>query len=212
MVSSHLVLCFARRLVLPCCGALEGVQMLWQKPVFRLIAQGHSWVALFFVLSGFVNALKPVRQARAGQPPAALAGLASAAFKRPFRLMLPAAAATAVSWVLCQLGLYELARNGDAYWLYAYTPAMSPSWGTALEDLMRALRQTWTLQSINAYDQPQWALIYLLLGSMMTFIALLMTVNLAPAWRMASLAALALWSFDWSYKFRDRKLPRLTLP
>ena len=119
--------------------------------------------------------------------------------------MLPAAAATVLSWVICQMGLYEMARNGDAYWLYTYTPVMSYSWGMALEDLIRAMRATWTLGTINVYDQPQWALIYLLMGSMMVFCALLMTVNLRPGWRMATLGVFALWSFDWSYKNRDRK-------
>ena len=193
--------------MLPCCGPIEGVATLWQRPIFRLLTQGHSWVALFFLLSGFVNALKPVKLARAHQVETALSNLAVASFRRTFRLMLPAAAATVLSWFLCQLGLYELSRNGDAFWLYTYTPAMSTSWGTAIEDLVQALRNTWTLQSINPYDQPQWALIYLLLGSMMTFCGLLITLNLKPAWRMAMLGAFALWSFDWSFKQFDRTAP-----
>lgn len=179
--------------------------MLWQRPIFRLLAQGHSWVAMFLVLSGFVNALKPLKLARSGQVENALTNLALASFRRTFRLMLPAAAATVASWVICQLGMYELSRNGDAYWLYTYTPVMSYSWGTALEDLVKGLRATWTIWEINPYDQPQWALIYLLEGSMFVFCALLMVVNLAPAWRMGMLAFFALWSLDWSVKYRDRK-------
>ena len=199
------MLCFARRLVLPCCGPIEGVQYLWQRPVFRLLAQGHSWVAIFFLLSGFVNALKPIKLARAHNVDAALKNLTSASFRRTFRLMLPAAAATIMSWFICQLGMYHYAQHGDAYWLYTYTPGPSPSWGTAIEDLVQGLRNTWTFQTINQYDQPQWALIYLLQGSAMTFSALLMTVTLSPLWRNISLGVLALWSFDWSYKMRDRK-------
>ena len=160
---------------------------------------------MFLVLSGFVNALKPIKLARSGQTESALANLASSSFRRTFRLMLPAAAATILSWFICQLGMYELARNGDAYWLYTYTPMMSYSWGTALDDLFRALRSTWTIWEINPYDQPQWALIYLLQGSMFVFCALLTTLNLKPTWRLTMLAIFTLWSFDWSMKYHDRK-------
>ena len=124
--------------------------------------------------------------------------------------MLPAAAATILSWVICQLGMYEMARNGDAYWLYTYTPSMSYSWGTALEDLVKGLKATWAIWEVNPYDQPQWALIYLLEGSMFVFGALLMTVNLTPGWRMIVLTIFALWSSDWSMKFHDRKLTRIS--
>ena len=182
--------------------------MIWQLPVFRLLAQGHSWVALFLILSGFVNALKPIKLARSNQVENALTNMSLSSFRRTFRLILPATAATLVSWVVCQLGMYEMSRNGDAYWLYTYTPMMSYSWGTALEDLVNALRATWTIGVINPYDQPQWALIYLLMGSMMVFCALLMTVNLTPGWRTAALSIFALWSLDWSFKYRDRKYER----
>ena len=198
-----MVLCFARRLVLPCC-ADDGSVTLFQRPILRLVAQGHSWVAIFFLLSGFVNALKPIKLARAGQNETALTNMAVSSFRRTFRLMLPAATATVVSWFICQLGAYETSRTSDAYWLYTYTPAPSSSWGTALEDLVLALRATWTFGVVNQYDQPQWALIYLLEGSMMVFCALLITTNLTPIWRATCLVIFALWSFDWSYQFRDR--------
>ncbi|MCJ1307433.1 hypothetical protein MMC25_001079 [Agyrium rufum] len=203
VVSSHMVLCFARRLVVPCCSNDERTPLLFQRPIFRLVAQGQAWVALFFILSGFVNALKPLKLARAGQTENALANLANSAFRRPFRLVLPAALAAIISWAVCQLGWYEISRNSDAFWLYTYTPEPSASWGTAIEDLVNGLRATWTWGVINPYDQPQWALIYLFQGSMMVFAALLITVNLTPFYRSLAIGFFALWSFDLSYKFRD---------
>lgn len=166
-------------------------------------------MALFFILSGFVNALKPIKLAKSGQIETALSNLAVSSFRRTFRLMLPAAAATLLSWTLCQMGAYEYARHGDAYWLYTYTPGASSTWGTALDDLVVALGRTWTLGEVNYYDQPQWALVYLLQGSMMIFCALLVTINLRPTWRLVCLGIFALWSFDWSYKIRDRKFAHL---
>ncbi|MCJ1318450.1 hypothetical protein MMC15_003778 [Xylographa vitiligo] len=203
VVSSHLVLCFARRLVVPCCSSDERTVALFQRPILRLVAQGQAWVALFFILSGFVNALKPLKLARAGQIETALANLSLSAFRRTFRLMLPAASATVLSWFLTQLGAYEMGRQSNAFWLYTYAPLPSSSWGTALEDLVNGLRATWTIGVINTYDQPQWALIYLLQGSMMVFCALLIVVNLTPLYRTLTLGIFALWSFDWSYKHYD---------
>ena len=112
------------------------------------------------------------------------------------------------------MGGYEVARQSDAYWLYTYTPAMSSSWGMGVEDLVNGLRATWTFGVINPYDQPQWALIYLFQGSMMVFAALLITLNLTPFYRGVVLSVFALWSFDLSYKFRDREslFPFLSFP
>ena len=162
-------------------------------------------MALFFILSGFVNALKPLKLARAGQVEAALSSLSLSSFRRTFRLVLPAAAATVLSWSVTQLGAYEMGRRSDAFWLYTYAPLPSGSWGTALEDLLNGLRATWTFGIVNPYDQPQWALIYLLQGSMMVFCALLIVVNLTPLYRTLTMGIFALWSFDWSYKHFDRE-------
>jgi len=90
VVSSHLVLCYARGLIPPCCAPGSASPSLFQRPVFRLVASGHSWVAIFFILMGFVNALKPIQLARDGQVDKALNKLASSSFGRIFRLVLPA--------------------------------------------------------------------------------------------------------------------------
>lgn len=168
-----------------------------------MIGTGQSWVALFFVLLGFVNSLKPIKQARAGNLEGALHGLSTASFRRSFRLVLPAATSTILSWALTQLGFYEISRQADAYWLQSYTPAPSLSWGTALEDLVYALKSTWLLQKDNLYDQPQWALVYLLQGSIIIFFVLLATVSLSAKWRVFTVAACILWSFDWTIHLLD---------
>jgi hypothetical protein len=162
-------------------------------------------VALFFVLSGFVNSLKPLKLARQNKVDAALSNLALSSFRRTFRFMLPAAAATVVSWFLCNLGLYELARHGDAFWLYENTPSPSSSWGVAIEDLARGLRITWSLTYQNPYDQPQWVLKWLLLGSFFIFMTLLITINMTPMWRAVAVIIFSWCSFDWTFYIHDRK-------
>lgn len=162
-------------------------------------------MAVFFILSGLVNALKPLKLARAGHTDAALANLSVSAFRRSFRLMLPATVATVISFLACELGAYEQARLGSAWWINVRSPARSDSFRSALQELILALKATWTLQTDNRYSQPQWALIYLLFGSMIVFCALLMTVHMNSKWRVTTLMVFMLWSMDWSQKGGDRK-------
>lgn len=201
---SHLVLAFARWIIIPCYGKNESASLM-QRPIFRLVGQGAAWVAVFFILSGFVNSLKPVKLARAGSTEPALANLAVSSFRRSFRLVLPATAATILSWFITQLGGYETAKNSDAYWLYTTSPQPSSSWVSAVDDLLHAIRTTWTYNPDNPYDQPQWALLYLLQGSMFVFTALLATINLTPRWRVLTIISLYFWSWNWGIKLGDRK-------
>ncbi|KAL8642332.1 MAG: hypothetical protein Q9228_000954 [Teloschistes exilis] len=201
-MSSHMVLAFARSIIIPSHGK-NGPADLMQRPIFRLVGQGAAWVAVFIILSGFVNSLKPVKLARAGQTEAALSNLAIGSFRRSFRLVLPATAATILSCFITQLGAYETAKKSDAYWLYSTSPSPSSSWGTAVEDLVHAIQTTWTYNPENPYDQPQWALLYLLQGSMFVFTALLVTINLAPRWRVLTLVFLHFWSWNWGIKIGD---------
>ncbi|RVX69259.1 hypothetical protein B0A52_07235 [Exophiala mesophila] len=203
VVASHLTLCYARGLVPPCCGPDEATPRLFQRPVLRLVASGHSWVALFFILMGFVNSLKPLSMARAGQVDQALAKLAQSSFSRIFRLVLPAAVATVISWLVCNLGFYQISRSSDAFWLNVNTPDMSDSWTQAFKDLLTALQATWLFGPQNTYDQPQWAMVYLLQGSVMIISALSLTINMTPAWRCVVLFLLAIWSMNWSHIIGD---------
>ncbi len=200
---SHLTIAFARYIVRPGDG-IGGPSRWMQAPIFRLVGQGPAWVACFFILSGFVNSLKPIKLARSGQIDTALSNLAVSSFRRSWRLFLPATAATIISWFICQLGGYETARQSDAYWLYITSPSPSYSWGTAIEDLVIAIRKTWTYNPDNPYDQPQWALLYLLQGSMFVFTALLVTINLTPRFRSMCLMVCWFWSWNWGIRLGDR--------
>lgn len=193
VVSSHVTLCFARYVVPPSFGE-TGQVALFQRPFFRLVVQGQAFVAIFFVLLGYVNSLKAVQLARAGAVNDALNTLASSAFRRTGRLVFPAAAVTVIAWFFCQLGAFNLARKTDAYWLRETSPRPSPSWAAAISDLVRQLISTW-FYGENAYDQPQWALLPLLKGSLYVFMTLLATVNSTPMFRLLAEAILYMWSW-----------------
>ena len=201
-------LAFARYVVAPGIS-LDGPSRFLQKPIIRLVGQGPAWVATFIILSGFVNALRPIKLARAGQVDSALANLATSAFRRSFRLFLPALVATVCSWFICQLGAYETARNSDAFWIAVTSPRKSASWSMAIDDLVKAVRDTWMFDPNNAYDQPQWALLYLLMGSMICFSSLLMFVNLTPMWRVLCVTTAWCWGWNWDIRMGSRMSPLL---
>lgn len=154
---------------------------------------------------GFVNSLKPLQLARADQIDKALQKLASSSFSRILRLVLPATAATIISWLVCNLDLYSTASQSDAYWLNTNTPEPSPDWSTAVIHLFNGLKATWIYGDQNLYDQPQWALIYLLQGSIMIISALSLVVTMTPTWRTVTLFFLAYYSLNWSEIIGDRE-------
>ncbi|KAJ5511634.1 Acyltransferase 3 [Penicillium expansum] len=145
-----------------------------------LVIQGQAWVAIFLVLLGFVNALKPLQLARRGATADALATLSTGAFRRKWRLVFPAALMTILAWLLCQFGAFQLGRRVDAYWLRATSPQQSPSLVAAIVDLIRQIAGTW-MYGENAYDQPQWALLPLFRGSLYVFMTLLALLG-NPGW------------------------------
>jgi hypothetical protein len=193
-VSSHICLSFWQQLITPTTDGPDGPPMLFQRPVFRLVVQGHSFVALFFILMGFVNSLKPLKQAQSSQVEEALLTLARSALNRSARLVLPAATVTCLAWLACQLHLNEIARKCDAYWLYHTSREPIPDLGNALKMLKDALVACWVWGD-NPYDQPQWALKWLLIGSFWIFCILLMTVTTRPLFRLCAISVA--YSYSW---------------
>ena len=164
-------------------------------PLLRLPAQGAPWVSLFFVLTGYVNAIKPIRQARNGNGNQALLSLALSAFRRTGRLVLPATIATITSWVICQLGLFEIGRTCEALWIRDTSPKPGPGVTGSIRLLVTNLFTTWTT-GFNVYDKNQWTFPFLLKGSMLVFITLLATLRIHSNYR--TLVFLGLYAFNWA--------------
>ena len=74
-------------------------------PIPQLATQGNAWVAVFFILLGYVNSLKNTQQPGAGQTDAALGPLSSSTFRRTGPLVFLAAAVTTLAWFACELAL-----------------------------------------------------------------------------------------------------------
>ena len=74
-------------------------------PGLSLLYGGHFAVSMFFVISGFALSLGPIQAMRKSplDPGTAMKKLASATFRRPIRLFLPAFVSTALVLVLLRL-------------------------------------------------------------------------------------------------------------
>ena len=197
---SHLSRSFAYTLITPAQDSTHLGSFI-HLPFLRLPAAGAPWVSLFFILTGYVNAMKPIKQARNGNGNQALSGLAFSAFRRTGRLVLPATIATVISWMFCQLGLFEIGRTCEAGWIRDTSPKPGPGVRGSLRLLFENLFTTWTTGS-NAYDKNQWTFPFLLKGSMLVFITLLATVRIHSNYRV--LVFLGLYAFSWASGDRKR--------
>jgi hypothetical protein len=92
-------------------------------------------------MSGYVCSIKPLKLSREGKPDEARKNIAASAFRRVIRLGIPASIATTMSWLMCQLGGYNMAhtRTPQTGWLYFQSPWASRDWAAAVKDLLQAL-------------------------------------------------------------------------
>lgn len=116
-------------------------------------------------------------------------------------MMLPAAAATVISWILCNLGAYRLAKEGQVAWFRDISPAPKRPLSHAIWDLVYNLWTTWA-KSSNDYDKVQWNLFFLLKASLTVYTILLMTAYITS--RARKLILFTYYIYGWMS--RDGKL------
>ncbi|PQE28673.1 acyltransferase family protein [Rutstroemia sp. NJR-2017a WRK4] len=154
-----------------------------QYPIIRVLPQGRIGVAIFSLVTGYVCALKPIRQIRSSNSPAAFRSISQSAFRRIPRLVLPTTIATIMAWFLCQFGVFHQARRCDSWWISVTSPEITPFFGEAVKSLLLNLITTWT-RSWNIYDGNQWTLLPLLKGAMLIYIAIIGTAGMKTAFGM----------------------------
>lgn len=154
-----------------------------QWPVLRIPWQGRIGVTIFAFLTGYVCAIKPIKLSRNGDKLGAFTAVAKSAFRRPPRLILPATFAMVISWVVAQLGGFIEANRSDCWWCRYAAPDLEDSFFKEIIRLFTNFLSTWTT-GYMAYDDHQWALLPLLLGSMLVYILLVATMFLKFRWRM----------------------------
>ncbi|RKF71412.1 putative acyltransferase family protein [Golovinomyces cichoracearum] len=196
VVFTHIARAFDVDLFKP--TSAEGIPpRILQYPFIRVLIQGRIGVSIFSLVTGYVCALKPLRQIRSGNVNAAFNSIARSAFRRIPRLILPTTIATVIIWILCQFGLFEVANRVESQWLNHSSPDITPFIGPAIRDLLYNLVSTWT-KEFNKYDINQWTLFPLLKGSMMVYITLVATAYCNARYRM--LIELCLFMFEYVSK------------
>lgn len=161
----------------------NGPSVLWQLPFFRLCVGGRGAVAIFFLITGFVNSINPVKNARAGNTGVALTNLARSSFTRSGRLVVPTTIAMTIGFVMCQTGLLQFAYRVDSDWIRGGGRNPDPL-GIALKKLVKTCTIYWSNGGAE-YDGTHWTLAFFLKGSFRVYLALLaMTLTTPRSWRL----------------------------
>jgi hypothetical protein len=153
----------------------DATPRILQWPILRIPWQGRIGVTIFAFLTGYVCALKPVKQSRGGDTAASFTTIAKSAFRRPPRLIFPATIALIISWVVAQFGGFIVANRSDCWWCRYAAPELEDSIWKEIIRLGQNFLSTWTT-GYMAYDDHQWALLPLLKASMLVYILLVATM------------------------------------
>jgi hypothetical protein len=97
-------------------------------------------ISIFFLLSGYVCAIKPIRLSNAGMVDESRKVIASSALRRVLRIGLPATFGTMFAWGLAQMGAFTLAPyvELEGLWLAASTPKRVPGFFSSVIALIKA--------------------------------------------------------------------------
>lgn len=172
----------------------DGDFALFQLPILRLLVGGRSAVAMFFLITGYVNSLGPLTKIKAGDIDSAYSNIARSALARSGRLILPTMIATFITWFFAQANAYQMARHADAIWIKQGWHAPDGSVMAALRGLLRAETGTWTT-GWNEYDGTQWTLVLFLEGSMMVYMTMMVATLVTPKARVAIFGVL--YGYGW---------------
>lgn len=178
VVCGHLCTAFVPWLHQPAQDA-KTAPHLFQLPFFRLAVGGRSAVALFFLVTGYVNSIGPISKSRQGNHDAAFHGIARSALARSGRLILPTMAATIVTWFMANTNAYHMTKHVDAQWIRQGWHRQEPTLWMAFKSLFRAQTETWTT-GWDEYDGTQWTLHLFLEGAFLVYTTMLATILVRP--------------------------------
>ena len=174
-----------------------------QLPFIRLLYAGSPAVAIFFIISGFVLTQKPLRLAREQRWDDLLISLSSAAFRRPFRLLLMLTVATFNTMILTHWDLFDGGVHDETCLVPVFEPAY-PVARNFLRQLLDWLLVVWRIINVwdwslyhPAYDYHLWTISTELRASMAIFLVTLAFCRLRSGVRLAILSILIPYSLIW---------------
>jgi peptidoglycan/LPS O-acetylase OafA/YrhL len=168
----------------------RGEFMLATLPFLRtFFTGGAAAVALFFVMSGYVLSMAPLKMLHNGETTKARWYLLAAAIRRPFRLFLPVAAISLIFALSMHL---PLGLAPHLSW-----PEPQPSllqelwnWVTEMGWTVNIFVEHGQFSHWFPYDPPAWTMAAELKGSILVFFFLALGARFTPYVRLVSSAAI----------------------
>lgn len=172
----------------------QGTALLFQYPFFRLVVSGRSALALFFIITGYVNSFRAIKETREGDMEGVLTNLSRNTIGRIGKLIVPTNAAILLSWLVCQLNGHRIARVVESAWIQRVSCAPGPSFGASVDKLLRNLTLFWH-DGQSPYDGTYWTIPFFLQGSMAVYLTLLATTFARPRYTKGIIIFLYLYSW-----------------
>lgn len=176
-----------------------------QLPFIRLGWAGSFMVAIFFVISGYVLSVKPLKQMRSKQPDQQiLQTLSSSIIRRGLRLYLPSLADLFIVLVLAQIGAFDYSwqvlQEGASLTAIEFPPHLFPTLSEQLSDfwteMLWLFRPFWgPIQTGPGYDVHLWTIPYEFGCSMVLFLVQCGVAPLRNTPRLIVTTSVILWCF-----------------
>jgi peptidoglycan/LPS O-acetylase OafA/YrhL len=163
-----------------------------QLPFVRIIYSGRFMVGLFFVLSGYVLAHRPLQLIHAGNTSSLLDSLSSSVFRRSMRLFLPIIISTYFVMIMIHNGWYGSLDPHIKVLPIAPIGVQTMQWLSDLQILINPFK--WT-KARPQFSSQLWTLPVEFRGSMVVFLFLLGFAKSKTALRMTFTSASALYFF-----------------
>lgn len=186
----------------------EDIRTAVQLPFIRLWFIGDSAVAIFFVISGYVQSYRPFWHAYHNKDVnEALRGMTSSIFRRAIRLYLPVLAIMLICAVASYIGLFETARRnyGETNELYFLQEMLPPRFDTFSEQIVDVVRVFLDMMKFgvwapndpltgNLYDNHTWTIPVEFHTSMVLYLVLMVTVRMKYKYTLLTHGVLMLYA------------------
>jgi peptidoglycan/LPS O-acetylase OafA/YrhL len=155
-----------------------------QLPFLRILFSGRPMVHIFFVISGFVLSVKPIKAIHAHDPEKVFVALSSSAFRRPIRLFGPCIASTFLIMVATQCGyMYTPAPTfAEQFWNWKDVAFHQITWPWSWDKDLRP-----------GYDIHLWTIPIEYVHSMLLFMIILLLSRVRHVVRLSAVVGLILY-------------------
>jgi peptidoglycan/LPS O-acetylase OafA/YrhL len=174
-----------------------------QLPIMRIFYSGNAMVVVFFVISGYLDSIKPLQYIHNKQWDSLEGHLASAIFRRGPRLFLPAFCAGILITLAVWMGLYEWGLEYRLSFFDGLPPHLEQQEGIRAQfrvmwESYKELFNLWNFDPMMPdYNIHMWTLPYELRSSFIRYLIILAVSRFRVAGRMLVLAVAIFFCCSW---------------